>query len=131
MEKSPYTFADSNPRLVANLEQPSSVYPAAGLIFAASLFWYNKRYFRKDQNFMNMLGFGVASVPASYVYANYFLNDEVKEAGLINNERERNWLRKRKPFNRRHPVNSQACWNETNKRVPNSHITDSLLSPAN
>lgn len=88
MDKSPYTFGESNPRLVSNVSQPSMVLPAAGVLFAASLLWYNKRYFRKDQNFMNLLGFGVASIPASYTYANYFLNDEIKEAALQNNERE-------------------------------------------
>ena len=58
------------------------------MLFLGSLAWYNKRFFRVDQNAMNFAAFTVASVPASFAYANFFLNDAVTEAGCINNERE-------------------------------------------
>ena len=88
MDPCPYKFDAKNPRLVADRQRPGLVYTAAGGIFLASLAWYNKRFFRIDQNAMNMVAFTVASVPASYSYANFFLNDAETEAACINNDRE-------------------------------------------
>ena len=88
MDPSPYKFDSKNSRLVADKQRPSLVYSAAGVIFLGSLAWYNKRFFRVDQNAMNMVAFTFASVPASYAYANFFINDAETEAACINNDRE-------------------------------------------
>ena len=88
MAKNPFTFDSHNPRLVTGVETPSNVLPVAGAIFTASVLMYNKRFFRVDKNLVNLLAFTAASAPASYVYANFFLNTAVNEAGQINNARE-------------------------------------------
>ena len=88
MEPCPYKFTPNNPRLVADCQRPGAVYTAAAVIFAGSVAWYNKRFFRVDQNAMNMLAFTIAAVPASYSYANFAFNDAETEAGCINNDRE-------------------------------------------
>ena len=88
MDPNPFKFDEKNPRLVVGKERSNLVYTAAGLIFLGSLSWYNKRYFRVDQNAMNMVAFTVASIPTSYAYANFFLSDAETEAACINNDRE-------------------------------------------
>ena len=88
MEKNPFTFDAKNPRLVANTQRPSMVYTAAGVLFLGSLAWYNKRYFRVDQNAANFAAFTIGSLPASFAYANFALNDPETEAACINNDRE-------------------------------------------
>ena len=88
MDPNPYKFDPKNPRLVVDKQRPGFVYTAAGVIFMGSLMWYNKRYFRIDQNVANMVAFTIASVPASYAYANFFFNDAETEAACINNDRE-------------------------------------------
>ena len=88
MDPSPYSFDPKNPRLVMDKQRPSLIYTAAGVIFMGSLAWYNKRYFRVDQNAANMVAFTIASVPASFAYANFFVNDAETEAACINNDRE-------------------------------------------
>ena len=89
MDANPYKFDSKNPRLVVNKETSGLVYAAAGTLFLASLAFYNKRVFRIDQNVANFAAFTVASVPASYAYANFALNDAETEAAALNNERER------------------------------------------
>ncbi len=88
MDPSPYKFDAKNPRLVVDAQRPGFVYTAAGAVFLGSLIWYNKRYFRVDQNVANMVAFTIASVPASYAYANFAFNDATNEAACINNDRE-------------------------------------------
>ena len=88
MEKNPFTFDKTNPRMVVGMEKSPMVYTAAGVIFVASLAWYQKRYFRIDQNAANFLGFTLASIPASMAYANVALSSGCIEAAAINNERE-------------------------------------------
>ena len=88
MEKNPFTFDAKNPRLVKDAETPNYVYAAAGLLFVASLRFYNKKFFRVDGNAMNMVAFTLASAPASYAYANFALNDATTEAAVMNNARE-------------------------------------------
>ena len=88
MEKNPYKFDAKNPRLVADTQRSSLVYTAAGVIFLGSLAWYNKRYFRIDQNAANFAAFTIGSIPASFAYANFALNDPETEAACLNNERE-------------------------------------------
>ena len=88
MDPSPYKFEEKNPRLVSNVQDTSMVNMAAGALFLGSLMWYNKRYFRLDSNVLNLAGFTLASLPASYVYANFALNSAENEAALANNARE-------------------------------------------
>ena len=88
MDPCPYKFDEKNPRLVINKDQPQLVYAATGAIFLLSLRWYNRRYFRIDQNVMNMVAFTGVSVPASYSIANFAFNDAETEAALMNNARE-------------------------------------------
>ena len=88
MDPCPYKFDAKNPRLVIDRQRPGIVYSAAGLLFLGSVAWYNKRFFRIDQNAMNFAAFTIAAVPASFAYANFALNDAVTEAAVINNERE-------------------------------------------
>ena len=88
MDPSPYKFDSKNPRLVADASRNNIVYTAAGAIFLGSMMWYNKRYFRVDQNAANFAAFTVASLPASYAYSNFFLSSAESEAACINNERE-------------------------------------------
>ena len=88
MDPNPYKFSASNPRLVEGAERSSLVYTAAGIIFAGSLAWYNKRIFRVDQNAANFAAFAVAGIPAAYSYANFALSDAETEAACINNDRE-------------------------------------------
>ena len=88
MDPCPYKFDSKNPRLVSDAQRPGMVYAAAGALFLYSVSWYNKRFFRIDQNAMNMVAFTIASIPASYSYANYFFNSAETEAACINNARE-------------------------------------------
>ena len=87
-EKSPYTFDSKNSRWVTNAEAPTTVYMATGLIFALSMRAYTRKYFRVDNNLMNLLGFTAISAPCSFVYANTMLNSAENEAALMNNKRE-------------------------------------------
>ena len=88
MEKSPYTFDVKNPRWVNNVETPNKVYFAAGALFVYSLSLYQRKYFRVDNNLVNLLAFTGVSAPCSYVYANFFFNSAENEAAAINNRRE-------------------------------------------
>ena len=88
MDDKPYKFDSSNPRLVTNVERPASLYYLTGAIFVGSLYLYNRRTFRIDQNAINFLLFSVGSGFASYQWASTFLSSPINEAGLINNERE-------------------------------------------
>jgi hypothetical protein len=88
MEKNPFTFSETNKRMVINNERSSAVYYGAAVIFAASLSFYHKRFFRIDGNVLNMAAFAVASVPASLSLANFALGSVEIEAGLINNLQE-------------------------------------------
>ena len=88
MDPNPYKFDTKNPRLVVDKERSSMIQYAAGALFIASIAWYQKRYYRIDQNVANMAAFTIASAPASFAYSNFMLNDAETEAACINNERE-------------------------------------------
>ena len=88
MDPCPFKFDAKNPRLVVVKQRPGLVESATAVIFLGSLAWYNKRFFRIDQNSMNMAAFTVASIPASYAYANFFFNDAETEAACMNNAKE-------------------------------------------
>jgi hypothetical protein len=89
MDLKPYKFDSHNPRIVTNIEQPTTVYGVAAALFLGSLYLYNKKIFRINQNAMQFLLFTGGSAFASYQYANFFLSSPEIEAGLINNEKER------------------------------------------
>ena len=88
MDDKPFKFEGSNPRIATNIEAPKNVYAVAGGIFIASLYFYNKRTFRIDQNALNFVLFTGASAFASVQWANTFLSSPVIEAGLENNRQE-------------------------------------------
>ena len=88
MDANPFKFSEQNPRLVVDKQRSNLVYSASALIFLGSLAWYNKRYFRVDQNAVNFMAFTIASVPAAYSYASFALSDPETEAACINNDRE-------------------------------------------
>ena len=88
MEKNPYQFDAKNPRLVMNAERSMNVYYGAAALFLCSVHLYNRKFFRVDGNFINMLMFTGVSAPASYGYANFFLGSELTEAAILNNEKE-------------------------------------------
>ena len=88
MEPCPYKFDAKNPRLVEGAERPGLVHMGAAAIFLGSVAWYNKRFFRVDQNAMNMVAFTFAAMPASYTYSDFLFNSPETEAACINNARE-------------------------------------------
>ena len=88
MDEKPYKFESENPRIATNVERPQSLWYLTGAIFVASLWMYNKRTFRYDQNVLSFLGFTGASAFASYQWASTFTSSPINEAGLINNAKE-------------------------------------------
>ena len=86
--ENPYKYDAKNPRLVSNVAPKTQVMVASGAIFLLSLRMYTRHYFRIDQNVMNLIGFTALSAPASYCYGNFFFNDAVNEAGILNNAAE-------------------------------------------
>ena len=89
MEKNPYTFDKQNPRLVVGCERDARVASSSIAIWAASVFYYNKWFFRKDKNPVSMLGFTLVSLPCAYAYGNMIFGSAVTEAGIMNNQSER------------------------------------------
>mmetsp|Transcript_24229 Transcript_24229/g.33025 ORF Transcript_24229/g.33025 Transcript_24229/m.33025 type:complete len:91 (+) Transcript_24229:20-292(+) len=90
MEKNPFQFDARNPRLVLNVDRSMNVYYGAAALFVGALHMYNRKFFRVDGNFVNMLMFTGLAAPASYGYSNFFLGSELTEAALLNNEKEGN-----------------------------------------
>ena len=88
MEPSPFKFNETNPRLVDNASRSPLVLYGAGAIWIAYVFLYNKRFFRKDANVLNLVAFTAASLPASHVYSSLVFSSPATEAAIINNERE-------------------------------------------
>ena len=88
LEKNPFKFSAENPRVVNEASRPNTVVYGAAAIFLFSLHLYNRRFFRKDGNALNFLGFAAASVPASWAYSNFIFSSAEIEAAIINNERE-------------------------------------------
>ena len=88
MEKNPYTFDSANARRVTLDNPQSKVMLASAVIFMYSMKVYQRRFFRKDGNLAYLMLFTGLSVPSSYSYANFFFNDAVTAAGMMNNEKE-------------------------------------------
>ena len=89
MEPNPYTFCKENPRLaVTNCEKSPYVMLAAGAIFLMSMRSYNRRFFRKDGNILNLMGFTAMSAPAAYVYGDSMFGSAGTDAGIMNNNLE-------------------------------------------
>ena len=71
------------------MEAPwNRVYAGTGALYAASLAWYGKKFFRVNGNGVYFLAFAAFSVPASYGYAKFMLSNPETEAALMNNFRE-------------------------------------------
>lgn len=87
MEK-PFKFESKNSRVVTNIRNNSMIYGVAAGLFLGSLYVYNRRFFRVDQNTMNLLLFTAGSAFASYQYANFFLSSGAEEAAILNNKKE-------------------------------------------
>lgn len=88
MEDKPYKFDPLNKRVVTNIENSNKVYGVAAALFLGSLYVYNRRIFRIDQNALNFLLFTAGSAFASYSYADFFLNSATNEAAILNNQKE-------------------------------------------
>ena len=88
MEKNPYTFDEKNPRLVVNCERDAKLMSTMAAVFLGSVYMFNKKRFRIDQNAINLLAFTAGACPASYFIAQQLVGDATVEAGLLNNERE-------------------------------------------
>ena len=89
MDETPYKFSEKNPRLVTNMvKNYEKIYLATGAIFAFSMVWYNKKFFRCDKDIMNFTLFGIGSTLASYSWANFIFSSSEIEAALKNNEKE-------------------------------------------
>ena len=87
--ESPYKFDPSNHRLVSNVRNDSTkISVTAGLLYAASMYKYHRRFLRVDGNGMNAVFFAIASLPASYAYARFIWGSAENEAAQMNNARE-------------------------------------------
>mgnify|MGYP000082248900 CR=1 FL=1 len=91
--ESPYTFCKDNKRVVLEVNgQPAvhsnKVMVGAGALYLFSMYAYMRRYLRIDGNAVTAGAFAVASAPASYAYARFFLSDAETEAALLNNDQE-------------------------------------------
>ena len=88
MEANPYTFDEKNSRVVTNANRSDKLLPAFAMIYLGSMWWYNKQRFRIDQNALNLAGFTIGAVPASWVFAQQAVGCMNVEAGRLNNQRE-------------------------------------------
>jgi hypothetical protein len=87
--ENPYKFDPKEHRVVTNVENHyTKVYIGTAALYAFTLFKYNRSFLRINGNGVAAGAFAVASLPASYAYANFFLNDATCEAARINNQRE-------------------------------------------
>jgi hypothetical protein len=88
MEKNPYKFSETNPRMVIDADRDMKVYYATAAMFLFSMHVYNRKFFRKDANVLNMMAFCGASLPAAYGYSDFVFGSAVTEAAILNNENE-------------------------------------------
>ena len=88
MEPNPYTFDKDNSRIVTNADKSPYVALAAGAIFLMSMRSYNRRFFRKDGNLLNLMGFTALSAPAAYVYGDTMFGSAATDAAIKNNQNE-------------------------------------------
>jgi len=88
MEKNPFEFSKTNPRMVENALRSNNVYYGAAAIFLFSMHKYNRMFFRKDGNAVYMLAFTCASAPAAYSISDFALGSAATEAAMMNNEKE-------------------------------------------
>jgi len=91
--ESPYTFCEKNPRKVLEVNgQPAvhsnKVMMGAGALYLFSMYAYGRKYLRLDGNAVTAGAFAVASLPASFAWAKFFLSDAETEAALLNNDQE-------------------------------------------
>ena len=90
MEEKPYVFDYQNSRKVTNIKRPDTILPVAALIFLGSIQFYKKKIFKIDRKPINFALFSGASLWVSYQWSSFFLSSPIIEAGIINNEKEKN-----------------------------------------
>ena len=74
---------------MTNVEnRAGKVFLGTTLLYAFSLHKYNRGFFRIDGNSKNAAIFALCSLPVSYAYAKFFLDDANNEAALRNNAKE-------------------------------------------
>ena len=90
--ENPYVFDTVNSRLVAKVDREtvnanvSKTYYYTGLIYAASVVGFQRRYVRSNIATGGQAGiFMLLSLPCAYSYASFFTNSANNEAAVINN----------------------------------------------
>tara|TARA_B110000977_G_C10639890_1_gene323585 strand:+ start:27 stop:299 length:273 start_codon:yes stop_codon:yes gene_type:complete len=88
--ENPFKFEDpKNPRVVTNsVIDWNKIYGGSAFLWAGSLAWYQRKYFRVNNNAVYLLAFTAFSLPASYGYAKFMLASAEDEAAAINNQAE-------------------------------------------
>mmetsp|Transcript_9016 Transcript_9016/g.13786 ORF Transcript_9016/g.13786 Transcript_9016/m.13786 type:complete len:92 (+) Transcript_9016:12-287(+) len=87
--ENPFKFHPQHHRVVTNFEnKQGKVLVGTGFIYAFSLYWYSRRFFRIDQNTINAAAFAAFSLPVAYAYSKFFLSDANTEAAMMNNSKE-------------------------------------------
>ena len=89
MEKNPFTFSASNPRWVENSHRSPHIWSSSAFVWFSSMYYYNKWYFRKDKNFLYLVGFAALSVPCALGYGFMAFGSSNTEAAIMNNKSER------------------------------------------
>ena len=84
----PFKFDPTNRRVVTNVGSETNVYVGTTLLYAFSLYKYNRRFMRIDGNGVAAAAFAAFSLPASYAYARFFLSTAEDEAARMNNAKE-------------------------------------------
>jgi len=84
----PYMYCPTNKRVVTNIQQPYKVYFGTGALYLFSLHAYNRRFLRVGGDGVAAAAFAVASLPAAYAYARFFLDSAENEAAVMNNSKE-------------------------------------------
>jgi len=86
--ENPFTFDPVHHRVVQNVPKNTNVYVGSALLYAFSIFAYNRRFMRIDGNGVAAGAFAAFSLPASYAYARFFLDSAENEAARLNNAAE-------------------------------------------
>ena len=85
--ENPFKFEDkTNHRVVTNTSIDwNKLYGGTGFLWAGSIAWYQRKFFRVNNNAVYLLAFTAFSLPASYGYAKFFLTSAEDEAAHMNN----------------------------------------------
>ena len=85
--ENPFKFEDKkNTRVVTNnVIDWNKIYGGTGVLWVSSLAWYQRKYFRVNNNAVYLLAFTAFSLPASYGYAKFMMASAENEAAYMNN----------------------------------------------